>query len=110
MARALPVLLIDDAARDLDELYASMHLHGASGGAERLLDLLENAFTSSSELPDRGATPPELLQFGDREYREIRVDPYRVVYRVVGQSVWVLLIADNRRDLQTLLQRRLLEA
>ncbi|MEX2542676.1 MAG: type II toxin-antitoxin system RelE/ParE family toxin [Trueperaceae bacterium] len=103
-------MLIDDAARDLDELYASLHLHGADGGAERLLDLLERAVLNRSELPDRGATPPELLALGVREFQEIRADRYRIVYRVVGQSVCILMIADSRRDLQPLLQRRLLEA
>lgn len=106
----LPVLLIDDAARDLDELYASMHLHGARGVAERLLDLLELALQSSSVLRDQGAIPPELLALGNREYREVRANQYRIVYRVVEGRVCVLMIADARRDLQSLLQRRLLEA
>jgi toxin ParE1/3/4 len=36
--------------------------------------------------------------------------PYRILYRVIGNKVYVLLIADGRRDVQTLLQRRLLGA
>ena len=36
--------------------------------------------------------------------------PYRVIYRVVGERVYVYLIADGRRDMQGLLQRRLLGA
>ncbi|MDO9351029.1 MAG: type II toxin-antitoxin system RelE/ParE family toxin, partial [Deltaproteobacteria bacterium] len=33
-----------------------------------------------------------------------------IIYRVMDKIVYVLLIADGRRDMQTLLQRRLLEA
>jgi len=34
--------------------------------------------------------------------------PYRIIYRVVGNRVYVLLTADGRRNMQTLLKRRLL--
>ena len=46
---------------------------------------------------------------GIREFREVFFKPYRIIYKVVGKNVYVLLIADGRCDLQTLLQRRLLE-
>ena len=46
---------------------------------------------------------------GIREFRELFFKPYRIIYRIVGRNVYVLLIADGRRDFQTLLQRRLLE-
>ena len=36
--------------------------------------------------------------------------PYRIVYQVLGETVYVMLIADGRRDMQALLQRRLLGA
>jgi hypothetical protein len=36
--------------------------------------------------------------------------PYRSIYRVLDKNVYVLLIADGRRDMQSLLQRRLLDA
>ena len=45
-----------------------------------------------------------------REYREIFFRPYRIIYRVTENNVYVLLIADGRCDMQTLLQRRLLWA
>ena len=45
-----------------------------------------------------------------REYREIFFKPYCIIYRVMDNTVYVLLIADGRRDRQILLQRRLLRA
>jgi toxin ParE1/3/4 len=36
--------------------------------------------------------------------------PWRVVYRVIGDRVVVYLIVDGRRDMQTVLARRLLGA
>jgi toxin ParE1/3/4 len=63
-----------------------------------------------SEFPERGAYPKELLALGVREYREIFFKPYRIIYRVLNKNDYVLLIADGRRDMQSLLQRRLLDA
>ena len=47
------------------------------------------------------------------KYREIFFKPYRIIriiYRVMEDNVHVLVMADGRRDMQTLLQRRLLQA
>ena len=57
-----------------------------------------------------GSYPTELLDLGIQEYREVLCHPYRIIYRMLGQNVYVLVIADGRRDMQTLLQRRLLQA
>jgi toxin ParE1/3/4 len=50
------------------------------------------------------------LSLGIREYREVFFKPYRIIYRVMDKNVYVLLIVDGRRDMQSLLQRRLLDA
>ena len=102
------VLLTDDAAHDLEDLCDYINLHDVPGKVDHVLEQLEKAFNSLSENPHRGAYPKELLSIGVREYREIFFKPYRIIYRVMDNNVYVLLIADGRRDMQTLLQRRLL--
>ena len=104
------VLLTNDAARDLEELYDYIALHDAPRKADYVLDQIEKAFSRLSEFPERGAYPKELLTLGIREYREIFFKPYRIIYRVMEKNVYVLLIVDGRRDMQSLLQRRLLDA
>ena len=103
------VSLTADAVRDLEELYQYIVQHDAPGKAEHVLTSIEKTFSSLSESPERGAYPKELLALGIRDYREVFFKPYRVIYRVMGDTVYVLLIVDGRRDMQTLLQRRLLE-
>lgn len=61
-------------------------------------------------LPRRGRYPAELADLGILEYREVSAKPYRVIYGVNVDSVDVLVIADGRREMQALLQRRLLQA
>ena len=104
------VLLTNDAARDLDELYDYIALHDTPRKADFVLEQIEKAFSKLSEFPERGAYPKELLALGIREYREIFFKPYRIIYRVMDKNVYVLLVVDGRRDMQSLLQRRLLDA
>ncbi len=104
------VMLTNDAARDLEELYDYIALHDAPRKADYVLDQIEKAFSKLSEFPERGAYPKELLTLGIREYRQIFFKPYRIIYRVMEKNVYVLLIVDGRRDMQSLLQRRLLDA
>ena len=104
------VLLTNDAARDLDEIYEYIALHDAPQKADYVLDQIEKAFSMLSESPERGARPNELLSLGIREYREVFFKHYRIIYRVMDKNVYVLLIVDGRRDMQSLLQWRLLDA
>lgn len=107
---AYEVLLTEDAEKDLEELYDHLSEHDLSERANHVLSKIADTFSSLSKLPHRGAYPKELLTLGIREYREVFFKPYRIVYRVIGETVYVLLIADGRRDMQTLLQRRLFSA
>ncbi len=108
MARA--VLLTDDAADDLDEIGGYIARHDSPQRAAHVLERIGQAIAGLAETPGRGAIPPELGALGIRTYREVFFKPYRIVYRVLPDAVVVFLVADGRRDMQALLQRRLLEA
>ena len=45
-----------------------------------------------------------------KDYRQVFFKPYRLIYRVMGRDVVVFVIAVGRRDMQSLLTRRLLGA
>lgn len=104
------VQLTDDAACDLEEIYGYIARHDSPGRAEHVLERIETVFSSLSESPQRGSYPRELLEIGIREYREVFFKPYRIIYRVTESNVYVLMIADGRRDMRGLLERRLLQA
>tara|TARA_B110000503_G_scaffold139851_1_gene229243 strand:- start:1084 stop:1410 length:327 start_codon:yes stop_codon:yes gene_type:complete len=104
------VFLTDDAACDLEELFDYIEDYDTLEKADSVVDKIEEAFSSLSDNPERGAYPKELLAVGLREYREVYFKPYRIIYRISAQHVYVMVIADGRRDMQILLQRRLLQA
>ena len=95
---------------DLESLYDYIAEFDSKASANHVLDQLLKAAEGLATFPERGSRPRELLALGIREYRQVFFKPYRLIYRIIGQQVIVVLIADGRRDMQTLLARRLLGA
>ena len=102
------VLLTQDAVNDLEELDTWIATHDSPEHADYVLDRISEVFQELAELPERGTYPKELSALGIREFREVFFKPYRIIYRVERRTVYIYLIADGRRDMQTLLSRRLL--
>ncbi len=102
------VLLTEDASSDLEALYDYIATHDTPAKAEYVLDRIGKVMETLSTFPERGSYPKELLALGVREYRQTFFKPYRVIYGVIDDRVYVYLIVDGRRDMQALLQRRLL--
>jgi len=102
------VLLTDGAERDLEALYDYIAKTDCAANADRVLDQLTQVLEELSQFPERGSYPRELTPIGIKEYRQASFKPYRVIYRVMGAQVVIYLIADGRRNMQSLLSRRLL--
>ena len=107
---AFKVLLTDDAAHDLEELYNYITEYDAPEKADYVLNQIEKICATLSTLPDRGTHPKELSALGIRDYREVFFKPYRIIYRKLNGTIYIYLIVDGRRDMQTLLLRRILSA
>jgi toxin ParE1/3/4 len=103
------VLLTADAARDLEQIYDYIAEHDLPRKADQVLDRIEAIIDGLRSSPTRGSVPKELRSIGLRDFREVYFKPYRIIYRVIDPVVYVLVIADGRRDLQNLLSRRLLQ-
>jgi len=102
------VLLTQGAARDLASIYRYIADSDGPDRAAELLQRLLSTVDSLSRLPERGSVPQELITLGIKAYRQILCKPYRLIYRVIGNQVFIYLIVDGRRDMQSALMRRLL--
>lgn len=107
---AYEVLLTEDAEIDLQELYEYIAHSDSIRAADHVLDRLEEVASTLSKDPLRGSTPKELRSLGLSEYRQAFFKPYRAVYRVLEERVVIHLIVDGRRNMQSLLSRRLLRS
>ncbi len=102
------VRLTADAVHDLEEIDDWISANDSLASAVHVAANIEAAIETLKRFPERGRHPAELLALGIRDYRETFFKPYRIIYYVDGRRVYVVLIADGRRDLQALLTRRLL--
>ena len=102
------VLLTEGAEQDLESIHDYIAHFDCIANADRGLDRLMEVVENLSRFPERGSYPRELLPLGIKEYRQTSFKPYRVIYRVAGTRVIIHLIADGRRNMQSLLARRLL--
>jgi toxin ParE1/3/4 len=93
---------VEDMLAIADDLLTVLGLSAALAADDRL----DTAIESLEELSHRGRVVPELRARGIMTYREVIVLPYRILYRVEQQEVWVVAVLDHRRDLDTLLHQR----
>lgn len=102
------VIITFEAEKDILDIYDYIAKKDTLQNAEYVLDNLESLILSLEESPERGHYPPELSIQGIKEFKEIIFKPYRAIYEIIGSKVIVHLCVDGRRDMKTLLERRLI--
>lgn len=102
------VLLTPGAEQDLESIHDYIAEFDSPTNAEHVLDELVKVAQRLAEFPERDSHPRELAALGIKDYRQTAFKPYRVIYRVIGRRVIIYLIVDGRRNLQSVLSRRLL--
>lgn len=102
------VELTQGAERDLEALHDYLAAHRSAEETSALLDGLLIKIETLETFPERGNHPKELAALGIREFRQTVLPPYRIIYRVMGEAVFIMIIADGRRDMGALLEQRLL--
>lgn len=110
MSGGYSVHLTAGAESDLADIHGWITANRGADQADAFLDAMLAKVESLEAFPDRGSVPAELDAIGVREFRQLVAPPYRLIYRVIVDHVFVLVIADGRRDFQALLERRLLSA
>lgn len=69
---------------------------------------LRRAADSLQRSPLRGRLVPELRWRSILIYRELIIRPYRIVFKITGDSIVILGVFDGRRNLDDIIFERLL--
>jgi toxin ParE1/3/4 len=102
------VRITKGAEGDLEALHNYIAINRSDAEADALLDGLLDKISTLERFPLRGPICPELDRLGIAEFRQIYHGPYRLIYRMNDNLVYIMIIADSRRDLKALLEQRLL--
>jgi toxin ParE1/3/4 len=101
------VLILQDAEDDIFDIYRYVLDNDSKARARYVVDSLKETIFSLELLPTRGHVPPELKRIEATGYLEVHFKPYRIIYEIDGKKVFVHAVLDGRRELQSLLERRL---
>jgi len=102
------VLIDIEAKQDLKDILIYVSLNDGTSAANKLLDALENTCYKLTEFPERGHVPIELRATGIKKYLEIHYNPYRIIYEIEKNIVYIHSILDGRRNIQEILSDRIL--
>jgi len=76
--------------------------------ASKIFREIKKRAESLSAYPDRGRIVPELQDQGITLYRELVIGPWRIMYRVSDNIVYVLSVLDSRQNVEDILLTRLI--
>ncbi|WP_238926396.1 type II toxin-antitoxin system RelE/ParE family toxin [Achromobacter xylosoxidans] len=97
------VLLLDGAEEDLREIRRYVRRHFSQKTWLAAYAKIKRAIHNLEQFPQSGHTPAELPA---THFLEIIAAKNRVIYEVIGATVYVHLICDHRQDFKSRLARR----
>jgi toxin ParE1/3/4 len=102
-------VIIDPQAKlDLNEIFIYIAVNDSIQSANKLLDALEETCSKLERIPERGHIPPELKPTGIKKYLEIHYKPYRIIYEIEKNIIYIHCVIDGRRNIQEILSNRFL--
>ena len=102
------VLIDPKAKQDLKEIFLYVAINDSLSSADKLLDAIEKTCFKLEEFPERGHIPQELRLTGIKRYLEIHYKPYRIIYEINKNLIYIHSVLDGRRNIQEILSERLL--
>ncbi|MCL5028857.1 MAG: type II toxin-antitoxin system RelE/ParE family toxin [Bacteroidetes bacterium] len=102
------VIIDPQAKSDLKEILVYVAMNDSVQSANRLLDALEETCYKLEKFPERGHIPPELRQTGIKSYLEIHYKPFRIIYEIEDNLIYIHSVIDGRRNIQEILSNRFL--
>ena len=108
MSMKYKVIIDPQAKLDLKEIFIYVAVNDSIQTANKLLDALEETCSKLERIPERGHIPPELRPTGIKKYLEIHYKPYRIIYEIEKNIIYIHCVIDGRRNIQEILSNRFL--
>jgi len=105
MSRKYRVAWTEGAQHDLRQIIDYITVDNP-GNVSQVLQEIRQKASALYTLPHRGRIVPELKAQGISTYTELVVAPWRVIYRISDNSVFVLTVIDSRRNVEDILLDR----
>jgi toxin ParE1/3/4 len=102
------VIIDPQAKEDMREIFFYVLINDSLDVANKLLDKLEETCNKLEKYSERGHIPEELRNSGIKRYLEIHYKPYRIIYEIKKNIIYIHSVLDGRRNIQEILSNRIL--
>jgi len=108
MKKRFKISWSEQAALDLERLISYISAENPKT-AGQILKTIRTEVSQLDHLPFRGRIVPEFEEQGFLLFRELVITPWRIVYRVSFEKVYILAVFDFRKNFADLLLERFLK-
>ncbi|OJB26716.1 plasmid stabilization protein [Burkholderia ubonensis] len=106
----LRVVILRSAETDLKELKRYLQSNFGTETWRASYGKIKDAIAVIRSFTNRGRIPDELINFNLMQYRQVIAGMNRIVYEVRGDIAYIHVVCDTRKDLKSILLRRLLRS
>jgi toxin ParE1/3/4 len=101
------VVILESAEQDLKELRAYVLKNFSMETWHTSYAKIKEVILNLKNFPQAGSIPEEIEKLNLTQYRQVLSGLNRIIYEVRQDVIYVHIVADTRRDMTTLLNRRL---
>lgn len=104
----MKVVILESAEHDLKELKSYIVKNFSIETWQSTYDKIKAVIRNLKTFPHVGSIPEEFEKLNLSQYRQVISGMNRIIYEVRQDTLYIHIITDARRDLKSLLTRRLL--
>ncbi len=108
MRAAMTVVILHSAELDLFELKDYVLKNFGATTWRASYRKIHNAVTRLKKFPQKGHVPEELALLNIAQYRQVIAGMNRIIYEIRGQTLYIHVMCDTRKEMRALLTRRIL--
>lgn len=102
------VVFLKSAEQDLKELKSYMVKNFGKDTGQASYTRIKDSVNTIKTFPLSGNVPEELERLNLTQYRQVVSGMNRIVYEVRQEIIYIHIVCDTRKDMKSLLTRRLL--
>ena len=95
----------ETALKDLEEIIEYIALDSVENAIKQY-ENIKKAAKSLKTFPDQGRIIPELYKQNITKYRELIIDPWRLMYKKEMETIYMMAVIDGRKNLEDILMKR----
>ncbi len=101
----MEVIWTKTAKNDLNEIVEYIANDSVEIALNKFYEIREST-KPLEKFPEQGRLIPELRNENILRYREIIINPWRIMYKIEDKKVYIIAVIDGRRNVEDVLMKR----